>query len=104
MSYVVQAYEPGRINLAPKTVNEEVLQNINMIISTPKFSVPLDRDFGLAQKFVDKPLQIAQTMIVSEVMDAIEKYEPRAEVLSVEFELGESAGKMIPKVEVNIIE
>ena len=31
------------IKIAPETLEEEVLQNVAIIVSTPKFSVPLDR-------------------------------------------------------------
>lgn len=104
MAHVVKAFALKKINIAPKSTVEEVLQNVAMIISTAKFSVPLDRDFGLAQRFIDKPIQVAQPILVSEVLDAIEKYEPRAEVESVDFVLGDRPGALIPIVEVNIID
>lgn len=102
MAYIVKAYALEKINLAPETTVEEVLQNVSIIISTPKFSVPLDRGLGLSQRFLDKPIQVAQSILISEVMDAIEEYEPRAEIENVTFELGERPGLLIPVVEVNI--
>jgi len=102
VAYTVKAFSLENINFAPQTTEEEVLQNVAMIISTPQFSVPLARGFGLSQRFVDKPVQIAKAIAVSEVMDAIEKSEPRAEVISVTFEQGDSPGKLIPVVEVKI--
>lgn len=42
MAYIVKAFTPGKLNLAPETLGEEVLQNVAIIVSTPKFSVPLD--------------------------------------------------------------
>ena len=104
MAYVVKAFSLKKINLAPESTVEEVLQNIAMILSTPKFSVPLDRGFGLAQRFIDKPIQTAQPLLISEVLDSIEEYEPRAEVENVSFVLGERPGALIPIVEVNIID
>ncbi len=104
MAYVVKAFGLKKINLAPESTVEEVLQNIAMILSTPKFSVPLDRGFGLAQRLIDKPIQTAQPLLISEVLDAIEEYEPRAEVENVSFVLGERPGALIPIVEVNIID
>ena len=68
MAYVVKAFSLKKINLAPESTVEEVLQNVAMIISTPKFSVPLDRNFGLAQRFIDKPIQTAQPVLISEVL------------------------------------
>lgn len=102
MAYIVKAYALEKINLAPESTVEEVLQNVSVIISTPKFSVPLDRGMGLAQRFLDKPIQVAQSILISEVMDAIEEYEPRAEIENVTFELGDRPGLLIPVVEVNI--
>lgn len=107
MAYIVTAYEHKKINLAPKTVIEEVLQNVAMIISTPQFTVPLDRGFGLQQRFLDKPLAVAQAILVSEVLDAIEKYEPRVEIKNITFKQNEQdakVGKLIPRVEVDIID
>lgn len=103
MAYVVKAFTLKKINLAPESTVEEVLQNVAMIISTPKFSVPLDRAFGLAQRFIDRPIQTARPVLVSEVLDAIEEYEPRAEVENVDYVLGDRPGALIPIVEVNII-
>ena len=103
MAYVVKAFSLKKINLAPKSIVEEVLQNVAMIISTPKFSVPLNRAFGLAQRFIDKPIQTARPILISEVLDEIEEYEPRAEVENVDFVLGDRPGALIPIVEVNVL-
>ena len=60
--------------------------------------------FGLPQKFVDKPLPVAMPMMYSEVKEAVEEYEPRAEVVNVTFAADRNApGRLIPTVEVNII-
>ena len=53
MAYIVKAYDLTKINLAPATREEEILQNVAVIISTPKFSVPLDRGLGMAQRFLE---------------------------------------------------
>lgn len=104
MSYIIKGHCLTNIDLAPKTTVQEVLQNIAVILSTPQFSVPLDRKLGMLQRFVDKPIQVAQPILISEVMDAVERDEPRAEVLNVTFELGKNPGALIPIVEVNIID
>lgn len=107
MIYTIAANEEMKINLAPETLEEEIMQNIKMILSTPQFSVPLDREFGLSQRFVDKPIPIAKTIGIAEVLDAIEKYEPRVEVIEVTFKESPEdgkQGKIIPQVEVRIID
>lgn len=104
MAYTVKAFALEAVNLAPESTLEEILQNVAVIISTPKFSVPLDRGLGMAQRFVDRPIQVAQSVLISEVLDAVERDEPRAEVLGVTYELGDTPGTLIPVVEVNIID
>ncbi len=101
MSHIVNIKE-FKINLFPETMVEEVLQNVAVILSTPKYSVPLNRNLGLEQRFVDKPLSVAKTIITTEVLEAVEKYEPRAEILSVKFDPHEESAVLNPIVEVNI--
>lgn len=104
MAYTVTAYEQLKnIDLAPETVVAEVLQNVATVLSTPKFTVPLDRGFGLSQAFVDKPPAVAEALLINDVMDAIEAYEPRAEVVEVTFLENRMAGRIVPRVEVKII-
>ncbi len=42
--------------------------------------------------------------MISEVLDAVEEYEPRAEVTNVTFEAGETPGLLVPVLEVNIVD
>lgn len=80
------------VTLDPKVsfdpVNEvaEILQNVRTILKTRLGSVPLDRDFGLTWEHIDKPLQVAQSLMRTEIIDSIERYEPRAKVVSIEFQ------------------
>ena len=63
------------------------------------------REFGLPMRFLDKPTHIARPMIVSEVKEAIEKFEPRATFVRVLFDEDASIpGRVIPTVEVEINE
>ena len=75
-----------KINFAPANETEEILQNVRCIIATQKGTVPLDRTFGVDYDGIDLPIQQAQLMFRVAIIDAIQKYEPRAEVKSVEFE------------------
>ena len=104
MYYTVRGDGLTNINIAPVSTVEEVLQNVAVLISSQKFSVPLDRGLGLAQRFIDKPIQTAQPILISEVIEAVQEYEPRAQIDNVTFELGERPGALIPIVEVTIID
>ncbi len=72
------------VDFAPEGVME-ILQNVRTILATRKGSVPLDRDFGISWGNVDQSLPAAKMLMRSEVIDAIERHEPRAKVTSVDF-------------------
>lgn len=84
MELVVTFGQPYEIQ--PFSTVAEVVQNVRFILSTPKGSVPLDRDFGVDMSYLDYPLPIARMMLLSTATEALEAYEPRADVLGVEFE------------------
>ena len=54
MTYEINGGETPPINFAPVTIAEEVMQNVRMIISTIKYSVPMDREFGIDGAVVDR--------------------------------------------------
>ena len=91
------------IDFAPKDVLTEVIQNVRTICATTKYSVPLDRRFGVDAAMLDAPTPKAMAALQAEIIAAIRKYEPRARVTRVSFE-GDMDGKLIPKVRVRIDE
>lgn len=102
MEYVVTTGQK-QINFAPKTIVEEVLQNVRCILRTTKFSVPLDRDLGIDAEPLDMPMDVAKAKLVPEIFMAIAKYEPRATVIDISWE-GDIQGILRPKVKVDIDE
>ena len=83
---------------------EEILQNVAVILSTPKGSVPLDREFGVSWMFVDSPTLRALAELRVEALEQVERYEPRVRVLEVSFTADTSQpGKVVPKVTVDIV-
>jgi phage baseplate assembly protein W len=102
MVYTISANPLTEIKINPENVVDEVVQNVNMILSTALMSCPLYRDFGINTTFIDSPEPAARSLLIAEIYDKIEKYEPRAEVESVTFEASDKPGKIIPVVEVTI--
>ncbi|MBK5073219.1 GPW/gp25 family protein [Budviciaceae bacterium CWB-B4] len=85
----------------------EIAQNIRVIISTVRGSVFLDRSFGIDGNVTDKSHPKAIVAFRNDVMDQIERYEPRVDVLSVDFEQStEDAmdGKLLPVIKIKIKE
>jgi len=64
---------------------DEVLQNVAMILQTPKMTVPLRRSWFIDYSLLDKPIEVAQAQLASEVFQAIRKYEPRATITGIRF-------------------
>ncbi len=103
MSYLITADQQTSIDLAPKTTVEEVLQNVRTIITTVKYQIPLDREFGIDGSVIDLPIQEAEAKLSQEIFQAVRQYEPRAVIESISFS-GEDSGKLVPKLEVSINE
>lgn len=73
------------IEFVPKSTSQEVLQNIITICSTVKGSVPLDREFGIDDALVDLPVNTVRAKLAAQYIDAVKKFETRAEVVKVTF-------------------
>lgn len=82
---------------------KEVLQNVRMIIGTVIWSCPMDRDFAWSPN-VDEPINIAQARIMHRLVEAVRRYEPRAEITKVLFDEGDQSGMLKPIVRVKINE
>ena len=103
MKYVV-TLNPD-VDFAPADEVREILQNVRTILATRKGTVPLDRDFGLTWDQVDQPSAVVMMQMRSEIVDAIEAYEPRATVVSVDFDENEEQamdGVLMPRVTISI--
>ncbi len=98
--YNVTTVDDG-IDFAPETEAKEILQNVRTIIKTTAGSVPLDRRFGVDASYVDKPMEKARAMLVSEILVKVRKYEPRVTVTAVDF-TEDIDGILRPKVQVKI--
>ena len=73
------------VNLFPKTVIEEILQNVSVLLTTVAGSVPLDRNLGLNATLIDKPAQRAMMKLAIFALETVQDYEPRVEVMEVDF-------------------
>ena len=102
MSYTVSPSNKRKIKFNVTDPVESVLQNIAVILSTPKGSVPMYRDFGISVDILDRPIPVAKAMMTADIKEAIERWEPRALFISVEFMEDELNGRLIPMVAVEI--
>jgi len=83
----------------------EILQNVRTILTTIRTTVPLDRDFGLAATFLDRPVAIAQALATADIPEAVEACEPRVTVTRVGWvESDAMDGRLIPQVRIKVNE
>ncbi len=101
MDIDILATDLTNINFAPSTLEEEIIQNVKTICTTPKYSVPLDREFGVDTEALDRPTPKAMALIRAELVQAIRKYEPRCKVKRVDFD-GDINGKLSVLVRISI--
>lgn len=103
-NYLVSANDLTTISLGEQDTVTSVLQNIAVILSTPKGTVPCYREFGIdIANILDRPENVAQPMLCAAIKEAIERFEPRATYMGTTFkEAPDTPGRMLPVVEVSI--
>lgn len=101
MDAIIDGSRIGPIDFAPVDTYTEILQNVRTILATVKFSVPLDRDFGIDASIVDMPMPVAKAKLASEIVTALKRYEPRVSVTNISWS-GTDDGILKPKVQVRI--
>lgn len=77
--------------------SEDIISCLQTLYSTPKGSVPCDRDFGIDMSLQDLPINLSKAKLVAEITQATKKYEPRIQVDRVLFDIRED-GELIMKV------
>lgn len=97
--YDIVITEGRHIDFSPETENAEIIQNIRTIILTSKFSVPLFREFGIEYP-LDSPYNEASAKLKSDILMAIRKYEPRANISRIAFDGTDINGHMRLKLTV----
>lgn len=103
MEFEVSASLEG-VDFAPPSEAAEILQNVRTIITTPKYSVPLNREFGVTAAWLDEPLPVAQARLTAEIITAVQQWEPRVRVTQVTYETDPAQGVLRPKVRVRLVE
>ncbi len=101
MTFTVRTDTAPDYTLCEDDTTKSILQNISLILGTRKGTVPMYREFGLSMEFVDKPMDVAQTMMYAEIEEAFEEFEPRATLTDISFEANYK-GELVAVLEVEI--
>jgi phage baseplate assembly protein W len=81
---------------------QEVMQNVRMILTTRRGTVPLDRDFGISFEFLDSPINMTRAKAEQEIFLQLKKYEPRAVLKQIMWETDVISGQISPSVKVEV--
>jgi phage baseplate assembly protein W len=86
---------------------DEVLQNVAMILTTPKGSVPLRRSWFIDYSLLDTPMPAAQAKVASQIFQAIRTHEPRARIVGeirfIQDNLEALDGRLVPAVNIEVV-
>lgn len=107
MKLTIKGNKARALAFDPSTRSEEIMQNIIVIMSTPRGSVPGYRQFGIDMGYMHQPKPLARTMFVVALNNAIKAFEPRARLDGVTFDddsADDEAGVLNPILEVTIDE
>ena len=85
-------------SFAPKSLEQEVMQNLSLLIGTVRYSLPLAREMGLGSEYLHRPQNAAQALIVQDIYENAETYEPRVNILNVNFGADSATGETYIKI------
>lgn len=75
---------------------EDIKLCLETLLSVREGSQPMDRDFGInLDEVTSYPLDVAENMLSLEIIEKVERYEPRVSVESVEFD-SNTDGQLAP--------
>ncbi len=90
-------------SLVEQDTVKSVLQNIRIILSTPRGTVPHRPGFAVDYRdFIDNPTPLNTGKLKATIVDAIETYEPRAKVKAIDIrykEMGRADVVLTIKIE-----
>lgn len=88
-----------------KNRDEEIIQNVENILSRIKGNIPLNREKGLEASLIDEPLEYVQVYMTGNIIDEIERDEPRFKVKEVLYDNSNQViGKLIIRVKGEILD
>lgn len=101
MTLTIDTSSEVTLDLFPLTEEEELLQNLYCLISTALNEVPCYREFGIDKSYMSAPMNLAKTMFVSAIAEAIANFFPDIRLENVDFDFDEdNPGTMGCRIEV----
>lgn len=77
------------------------IQHVSSVLRTVQGSVPMCREFGVNNHFVDRPVNVARPLMIAAITEAIQEFVPEAAIKNIRFDEQIENG-LKPVVEVEI--
>ena len=84
--------------------NDEIYQNLKTLYTTVEGTVPFDPEFGININYIDEPIPIAKGRLIAEYTRKTRKFEQRASVQEVTFNIDETLGSLVPRVVIKLVD
>ena len=82
--------------------NDRIVQNVRNILRTRKFEVPFLRDMGISPDLIDSSINQIKADITTGVIELINTYESRANILDVKLETADENGDCVIAVTMEV--
>ena len=102
MTYTLDFTYANPLTLDPKTPQDEMLQNLYCMLNTTIAEVPCYRNFGLDKQYLAAPMNLAKTMLISAIAEALNNFFPELRIDTVDFDFdSDSPDAMGCRIEVS---
>ena len=103
MRVTIKASDFPDLDLFTDDEEREIVQNILCILKTPQGSCPGLRGYGLDPGILHKPVPVAKAAYSVAIQREMQEYEPRATLVSLEFDMNPGHPEILcPILEVTI--
>lgn len=76
----------------------DIKRCLETLYQTAAGTCPLDREFGINTDFVEMPIDVAKNLFAVEITDKTDRYEPRATIKTINFEVAGGDGQLKAEV------
>lgn len=77
---------------------EEIRRNVRTILGIYEGTMPMNRNLGIDSASMDVPIDVAQNRMTVDLIEKIEKYEPRVRVQEVGYQAEQETGELRPVI------
>jgi len=81
-----------------KRDTRELLRCARALFSITQGTLPMDREFGISAKYIDRPVSVATNFYIVEAREKVEKYLPECEIKKITFKTDENSGRLKPSI------